>query len=76
MKKEGKPKSSGVSFGNAMFAMKDLEMDYAQFNGGPPPPPQKVQPNPVNKNPLVVANKKPASISKAPQPASKTLQQK
>lgn len=74
MKKEGKPKPSGVSFGNAMFAMKDLEMDYAQFNGGPPPPP-KVQPNPVNKNPLA-ANKKPASVSKAPQPASKTLQQK
>lgn len=77
MKKEGKAiKKAGFGFGDAMFQIKNLQMDYAQFQDSPPIIPQgKPQPN-IIKNPIANNNKKPMSVNKPQNPPVKILEQK
>lgn len=75
--KNNKP-SKGVGFGDALFAIKNVQVDYEMFNEGNIPQPPKIAPPPPKKNPTsLVPQKKPANIVK-PEPIKKpaTLQQK
>lgn len=53
-----KPPTTGFGFGEAMFNMKALTSDYAQFNE-PPKLPGKDPPPPAQKKPIPVPNSKP-----------------
>ena len=75
MKKGGKGPAKGFGFGDAMFAIKDVQMDYANFDapssepvGVPIPIPKK---NPIAQNkPKPMNPVKPTTAAKP-----KTLQQ-
>ena len=62
MKGKGKqPAKGGPTFGDALFGIKNMQMDYESFNGAPivPEPPQP----PPKKNPIAV-NQAPKNPSK------------
>jgi hypothetical protein len=74
MKKEGKIiKKAGFGFGDAMFQIKNLQIDYAQFEDAHPVVPQNKAQQNINKNPIAVNNKKTANVNKLQNPPIKIL---
>lgn len=55
-KGKGKTPSKGVGFGDALFAIKNVQVDYEMFNQGPvgPVPQPKVGPPLQKKHPATV----------------------
>lgn len=77
MKKAKGPVSKGAGFADAMFAIKDMQMDYASFSDPTADinPPIVTKPLP-QKNPLAAKPKPKPEISKPVVPTKpKTLQQ-
>ena len=77
---KGKPAAKkGTGFGEALFSIKDVQMDYANFDNGPPlaqpmaPPVAVPKKNPIapKMQPKPVVPVKPTTANKP-----KTLQQK
>ena len=78
-KGKGKTPNKGVGFGNALFAIKNVQVDYEMFNQGPvvPVPNPKPGPPPTKKNPINVnPQKKPPNNIKPESVKPAIFQQK